>query len=104
MRTRWLGATGVRVPEIAVEGEDVEAPDDHHVRVGDEDVEALVLEKIGDPEELQEAHLRGTPVVVRAKSAEDVAAALEHPEVACVLVPAGRDDLKELDLRRLKYG
>ena len=104
MRTRWLGATGVRVPEIAVEGEDVGAPDDDHIRVGEEDVEALILEKIRNPEELHDAHLRGTPVVVRAESPEDVAAALEHPGVAWVLVPAGRADLKELDLRRLKYG
>jgi hypothetical protein len=104
VRTRWLGATGVRVPEIAVEGDDLEALDDHHIRIGDNDFEALVLEEIGDVEALHEAHLRGTPVVVRAAEAQDVAAALEHPEVACVLVPPGREDLKELDLRRLKYG
>jgi hypothetical protein len=104
VRTRWLGATGVRVPEIAIEGGDVEAPDDHHVRIGERDIEALVLADIGDLETLREAHLRGTPVVVRAASPEEVAAALEHPEVACVLVPPGREDLKELDLRRLKYG
>ena len=104
MRTRWLGATGVRVPEIAVEGDDLEALDDHHIRIGDNDIEALVLEEIGDLEALHEAHLRGTPVVVRAADAQEVAAALEHPEVACVLVPAGRDELTKLDLRRLKYG
>ncbi|HYM64116.1 MAG TPA: hypothetical protein VES61_05500 [Gaiellaceae bacterium] len=104
MRTRWLGATGVRVPEIAVEGDDVEAPDDQHIRIGESDIEALVLEKIDDLDVLHEAHLRGTPVVVRASGAQEVAAALEHPEVACVLVPPGRGDLKELDLRRLKYG
>lgn len=104
MRTRWLGATGVRVPEIAIEGEDVETLDDHHIRIGESEIEALVLEEIGDVEALHEAHLRGTPLVVRAASAQEVAAALEHPEVACVLVPPGRDDLKELDLRRLKYG
>ena len=104
MRTRWLGATGVRVPEIAVEGDDVEAPDDRHIRIGESDIEALVLERIDDLDALHDAHLRGTPVVVRASGAQEVAAALEHPEVACVLVPPGRDDLKELDLRRLKYG
>jgi hypothetical protein len=92
------------VPEIAVEGEDVEALDDHRVRIGENDIEALVLEEIGDLEAIHEAHLRGTPVVVRAAGPREVAAALEHPEVACVLVPPGRDDLKELDLRRLKYG
>lgn len=104
MRTRWLGATGIRVPEIAVEGDDVEVPDDHHIRIGESDIEALVLEEIGDLEAIHEAHLRGTPVVVRAAGPHEVAAALEHPEVACVLIPAGRDDLKELDLRRQKYG
>jgi hypothetical protein len=92
------------VPEIAVEGDDLDALDNHHIRIGDSDIEALVLEEIGDVEALQEAHLRGTPVVVRATDAQEVAAALEHPEVACVLVPPGREDLKELDLRRLKYG
>jgi hypothetical protein len=104
VRTRWLGATGVRVPEIAVEGDDLDTLDNHHIRIGDSDIEALVLEEIGDVEALQEAHLRGTPVVVRAADAQEVAAALEHPEVACVLIPPGREDLKELDLRRLKYG
>lgn len=92
------------MPEIAIEGEDVETLDDHHIRIGESDIEALVLEEIGDLEALHEAHLRGTPVVIRAAGAQEVAAALEHPEVACVLVPPGRDDLKELDLRRLKYG
>ena len=104
MRTRWLGATGVRVPEIAVEGDDLQVLDDHHIRIGDKDLEALVLEEIEDPEALHEAHLCGTPVVVRAADTQEVAAALEHPEVACVLVPPGSEDLKELDLRRLKYG
>ncbi len=92
------------MPEIAVEGDDVEAPDDRHIRIGDSDIEALILEEIGDLEAIHEAHLRGTPVIVRAAGPQEVAAALEHPEVACVLVPPGRGDLKELDLRRLKYG
>jgi len=104
VRTRWLGATGVRVPEIAVEGDDLQVLDDHHIRIGDSDIEALVLEEIEDVEALREAHLRGTPVVIRAAEAQKVAAALEPPEVACVLVPPGSEDLKELDLRRLKYG
>jgi hypothetical protein len=43
-------------------------------------------------------------VVVRADSAEAVQAALERPEVACVLVPADKRELLELDFRRLKYG
>jgi hypothetical protein len=92
------------VPEIAVEGDDLDTLDNHHIRIGESNIEALVLEEIGDVEALHEAHLRGTPVVVRATDAQEVAAALEHPEVACVLVPPGREDLKELDLRRLKYG
>jgi hypothetical protein len=41
---------------------------------------------------------------VRAADAQAVEAALEHPEVACVLVPPDRRELLELDLRRLKYG
>ena len=103
-RTRWLGATGIQVPEIAVEGEDLEAPDSEHVRVGNRVVEALVLSGVSEPERLEEAHARGIPVVVRALDEEGVAAALERPEVACALVPPGRRELRELDLRRLKYG
>ena len=93
MRQRWFGATGRRVPEIAVEG-DAEVPLD----------EALVLEDVGDGEGLREAHERGTPVVVRAASEEAVLRALARPEVACVLVPPDRPDLRELDVRRLTYG
>jgi hypothetical protein len=43
-------------------------------------------------------------VVVRATTAEAVRAALERPEVACVLVPPEQRDLRELDFRQLKYG
>ena len=93
MRLRWFGATGVQVPEIAVEGEN-ELPD------GD----VLVLDDVSDVEKLREAHDSGTPVVVRASSAEEVQAALERPEVACVLVPPEQRQLLELDFRRLKYG
>ena len=93
MRERWFGATGRRVPEIAVEG-------DPAVELEG----ALVLTDVKDVEGLREAHRNGVPVVVRAKDAEAVEAALENPEVACVLVPADRRDLIELDLRRLKYG
>jgi hypothetical protein len=93
LRERWFGATGRRVPEIAVEG-------DPAVELEG----ALVLTDVKDVEGLREAHRNGVPVVVRAKDAEAVEAALEHPEVACVLVPADRRDLIELDLRRLKYG
>jgi hypothetical protein len=93
MRERWFGATGRRVPEIAVEGED-DLPLE----------EALVLEGVADEERLRAAHAEGTPVVVRAADEEAVTSALARPEVACVLVPAGRRDLRDLDLRRLTYG
>ena len=90
MRERWFGATGRRVPEIAVEGElAVEG--------------ALVLDS-ADDDRLREAHDAGTPVVVRASSPEAVKEALARPEVACVLVPAERRDLLDLDLTELTYG
>ena len=91
MRERWFGATGRRVPEIAVEGElDVDG--------------ALMLENVSDVTGLHVAHRHGTPVVVRAESAEEVKAALARPEVSTVLVPPDRRDLLELDLRELTYG
>jgi hypothetical protein len=93
VRERWFGNTGRRVPEIAVEG-------DPAVELEG----ALVLDDVNDVEGLRAAHRDGVPVVVRALDAEAVEAALEHPEVACVLVPADRRDLLDLDLRRLKYG
>jgi len=91
MRERWFGATGRRVPEIAVEGE-LELDD------------ALVLDEVGDGSALHEAHEAGRPVVVRAATAEDVKAALARPEVSVALVPPDRRDLLELDLRELTYG
>ena len=90
MRERWFGATGRRVPEIAVEGElEVQG--------------ALVLDSADDGR-LRQAHDAGTPVVVRATSPEAVKEALARPEVACVLVPAERRDLLDLDLTELTYG
>lgn len=90
MRERWFGATGRRVPELALEGEvDVEG--------------ALVLD-VPDPDALRRAFDDGTPVVVRASSADAVKAALARPEVSCVLVPVDRSDLLELDLTELTYG
>ena len=88
MRERWFGATGRRVPEIALEGD---------LELG----EALVLDSV-DVEALQEAHGRGRPVVVRARTADEVKAALTRPEVASALV----DDPKllDLDLTELTYG
>jgi hypothetical protein len=91
VRERWFGATGRRVPEIAVEGE---------LEVG----EALVLDDVSNQRALQEAHATGQPIVVRAASAEAVKAALAHPEVASALVPADRRELLDLDLRTLTYG
>ena len=79
------------MPEIAVEGElDVEG--------------ALVLDDVDDLARLQEAHEAGTPVVVRAATAEAVKAALARPEVASVLVPTSERGLLELDLTELTYG
>lgn len=91
MRERWFGATGRRVPEIAVEGElDVDG--------------ALVLDEVSDADKLQEAHEAGRPIVVRAATAEGVKVALSHPEVAVALVPPEQRELLELDLRELTYG
>jgi hypothetical protein len=89
MRERWFGATGRRVPAIALEGSvEVEG--------------ALLLDGVDDVEALRSAHADGVPVVVRASEAAGVARALARPEVACVLVsdPA----LLELDLPELTYG
>jgi hypothetical protein len=89
VRERWFGATGRRVPELALEGTlDVE--------------DALVLDGVTDLARLQEAHAQGTPVVVRAATAEAVKAALARPEVASVLVPT--EELLALDLTSLTYG
>jgi hypothetical protein len=91
VRERWFGATHRRVPEIAVEGElDVEG--------------ALVLDDVADLARLKEAHAAGTPVAVRAATADAVKAALARPEVACVLVPESERALVDLDLTQLTYG
>jgi hypothetical protein len=89
VRERWYGRTGRRVPELALEGS---------LDVAD----ALVLEDVSDLEVLRAAHEAGTPVVVRADSAERVHAALARPEVASVLVP--NEELLALDLTELTYG
>ncbi len=89
MRERWFGATGRRVPAIALEGTlDVQG--------------ALVVDSIEDVEALRAAHAAGTPVVVRAASADAVARALARPEVSSVLVTD--PELIELDLPDLTYG
>ena len=87
---RWYGATGRRVPAIALEGS---------IDVSD----ALILDAWKDhAEELHDAHERGVPVVIRANRPEEIKEALARPEVACVLVndPA----LLQLDLVKLTYG
>ena len=92
MRERWLGATGRKVPEVVVEGELV-LPDG-----------ALVLDNIDDGAALRAAFDEGRPVVVNADTPEAVGRALARPEVSCVVVPADRRELLELDLRTLTYG
>jgi len=89
VRERWFGATGRRVPEIAREGE---------LELGD----AVVLDSLDDVEALRAAHEQGLPVVVRARTADEVRRALARPEVSVALV----DDpaLLELDLTELTYG
>jgi hypothetical protein len=89
VRERWFGATGRRVPAIALEGTlDV--------------TDALVVDSLEDLEGLRVAHARGRPVVMRAGDAAMVAQALARPEISCVLV---RDPtLLELDLPELTYG
>jgi hypothetical protein len=88
VRERWFGATGRRVPEIALEGE-LELED------------ALVLDAV-DEDELRQAHDAGRPVVIRASTAEEVRAALARPEVASALVTDRT--LLGLDLTELTYG
>lgn len=89
MRERWFGASGRRVPELALAGSlDVEG--------------ALVLDDVQDDARLREAHAQGTPVVVRASTPEAVKEALARPEVASVLVPA--EELLAIDLTSLTYG
>jgi hypothetical protein len=89
MRERWFGATGRKVPEIALEGTvDLEG--------------ALVLEDVSDVRAIHEAHLAGTPVAIRASTPAEVHAALSLGEVACALVED--ESLLTLDLAELTYG
>jgi len=93
VRQRWWGATGRRVPELALEG-DPAVPLD----------EALVVEGVGDVERLRAAFDAGTPIVVRASTEEQVTAALARPEIASVVVPPDRAELLQLDLTKITYG
>jgi hypothetical protein len=94
VRERWFGATGRRVPEIAVEGDPAVPVDE----------QTLVLEGVDDVDALRSAHDEGRPVVVRARTADEVLRALARPEVASVLVPESARELLELDLVELTYG
>ncbi len=89
MRERWFGATGRKVPEIALEGTiDLKG--------------ALVVDDVSDLQTIHAAHERGTPVVVRASTPDEILAALSRGEVACALV---RDEaLLSLDLPEMTYG
>ena len=93
MRERWFGATGRRVAEIVVEGDEAVPLD-----------EALVLDDVSDIDRIKKAHEQGTPVVVRAADADAVKTALARPEVSCVLVPETQRNLLDLDLVELTYG
>jgi hypothetical protein len=87
VRERWFGATGRKVPEIALEDElDVDG--------------ALVLDEWDDA--AHEAFERGQPIVIRADTANAVKDALAHPEVASVLVHDR--ELLDVDLVKLTYG
>jgi hypothetical protein len=89
MRERWFGATGRKVPEIALEGTiDLER--------------VLVLDDVSDIEAIHAAHHAGTPVVVRCTSADEVYAALSLGPVACALVTD--EALLALDLAEMTYG
>ena len=89
MRERWFGASGRKVPEIALEGT---------LDLG----RALVLDDVSDLDAIRAAHEAGTPVVVRASSADEVLAALSRGEVAAALVTD--ESLLSLDLAELTYG
>jgi hypothetical protein len=94
VRQRWFGATGTRVPEIAVEG-------DPAIPITPE---TLVVDDVSDAHSLHAAHVEGRAVVVRASTADDVVRALRRPEVACVVVPESARKLLDLDLVALTYG
>jgi hypothetical protein len=91
MRERWLGATGIRVPEVAVDGE-LELPAD------------VLWAEEADDEAIKAAHAAGRPIAAHGSTPEQVKTALARPEVACVLVPPERRDLLDLDLTALTYG
>ena len=88
-RERWFGATGRKVPEVALSGTvDVTG--------------ALELNGVGDIEALRAAHAGGVPVIVHAATIEAITLALARPEVSCVLV--ADEALLSVDLADLTYG
>ena len=87
MRERWFGATGRRVPQLAVDG--------------DIDLDGALVLDSPDDEALRTAFDEGRPVVIRANSEQAVLEALRRPEVSSVIVPA---ELVDLDLVELTYG
>lgn len=89
MRERWFGATGQKVPAIALEG----AIELHG---------ALVLDDVSDVAAITEAHQAGTPIVVRCSSAEEIHVALSLGPVSCALV--SDESLLSLDLAGMTYG
>lgn len=89
MRERWFGATGLKVPAIALEGT---------IDLG----AALVLDGVSDVAAIDEAHRAGTPVVVRCSSAAEVHTALTLGPVSCALV--ADESLLALDLSEMTYG
>jgi len=89
MRERWFGSTGRRVPAVVLAGTiDVSG--------------AIEMHNVDDVQALQAAHAAGTPVIVRASSVVEVAAALSRPEVSCVLVTD--EELLTVDLADHTYG
>jgi hypothetical protein len=89
MRERWYGSTGRKVPEIVLQGTiDLEG--------------ALVLDDLADLDAIRTAHENGTPVVVRASTAEEIVVVLSRGEVACALVED--EALLSLDLAERTYG
>jgi len=88
-RERWFGSTGRKVPAVVLDGT---------IDVSD----AIEMHDIADVAALQAAHAAGTPVVVRADSVAEVAAALSRPEVSCALVTDRA--LLTIDLADHTYG
>ena len=79
MRERWFGATGRRVPEIAVEGEPAVPVD-----------EALVLDDVDDEAGCARRTTRARRSSCARRRPTACVAALARPEVASRARPAGR--------------